>query len=145
MRFQVPQNLDVADTIILGLSFKQMLYLGGALGLFIFLFFFAGGILPAAVIGGPVGILAALLSFFNFNGQPFSVLLQAIIRFFMRKKMFVWRKGENEKFTKRKIQRDVSEQPLQNKGDGERVKDLNANLIFDDEVYSSDTDIEPNI
>ena len=52
MRFQVPQNLDVPDTILLGLDFRQLIYLGGALGFMVFLFLFAGGILPTLLFGG---------------------------------------------------------------------------------------------
>ena len=64
MRFQVPQNLDVPDTIFLGLDFRQLLYLGGALGFMVFLFLFFGGSLPTILIGGPVAVLAGFLSFF---------------------------------------------------------------------------------
>ena len=141
MRFQVPQNLDVADTVIFGLSFMQMLYLGGAGGFFIFLVFFAGGLIPALVIGGPVIGLAALLSFFSFNNRPFSVLLFSVVRFFTRKKMFVWKKEGNEVFVERQVRQDDTVAADVREG-SERMKDLNADLMFDDDIPSSDADLD---
>ena len=63
MRFQVPQNLDIKDTVLFGLDFRQLLYLGGSLGLVLFLYLFGGGIILSLLIGGPVVVFAALLSF----------------------------------------------------------------------------------
>ena len=133
MRFQVPQSLDVSDTIIFGLSFKQLLYLGGAGGFMIFLFFFAGGFLPALLLGSPVALLAGLLAFFNFNNQPFSIVLQSIIRFFTSKKMYVWKKEGSEKYVERKMQESATEDAAGTPThDSNRVNDLNTNLMFDD-------------
>ena len=143
MRFQVPQSLDVSDTIIFGLSFKQLLYLGGAGGFMIFLFFFAGGFLPALFLGSPVALLAGLLAFFNFNNQPFSVVLQSIIRFFTGKKMYVWKKEGNEKYVERKMRQSASEDVSSAAThDSNKVNDLNTNLMFDD---APDDDIEVTI
>lgn len=144
MRFQVPQNLDVADTIFLGLSFKQILYLGGASGVTIFSFLFFGGIIGAIFIGGPFIFLAFLLSFFTYNTQSFIILLQAVIRFLSKGKIYIWNKEGNEKYTQRKISKEtknissnVSFLPKTDK-----VRDLSNNLVFD-EIETKE--IEPKI
>ena len=85
MRFQVPQNLDIKDVIFLGLSFSQMIYIGGAVGFSLFLFFFIG-LIPAFIFGGPVLLFALALSFFSYNNQSFIVLLLSAIRFFFTEK-----------------------------------------------------------
>ena len=139
MRFQVPQNLDVPDTILLGLDFRQLVYLGGALGLIVFLFLFTG-IFPAILIGGPVAVLAGFLSFFTYNNQKFVTLFQSLIRFFSRKKMYVWRRGTI----------DVAVQHTVKQGDSvdgefvhpdsysqrrrlDKVREMSANLVFSDD------------
>ena len=133
MRFQVPQNLDVSDTIILGLNFKQMLYLGGGGGFFIFPLFFGGGLLSAILIGGPVIILALLFSFFTFNSRPFVAVLQSMLQFVLNKKMYIWKQERGEEYTERKIKReDVGAAESTPHSESKRVKELGANLIFDD-------------
>lgn len=144
MRFQVPQNLDVPDTIFLGLNFKQLIYLGGALGCMVFLFLFAGGIVPTLIFGGPVAILAGFLSFFEYNNQKFVTLFQALIRFFSRKKMYVWRQGVTDvavQHTKRQ-QGTVDGEFTQPDAYSQRqkidkVREMSANLVFSDEEDSA--------
>lgn len=145
MRFQVPQNLDVPDTIFLGLNFKQLLYLGGAVGFAIFLYLFLGGIGPAILFGGPVAVLAGFLSFFTYNNQPFSAVLQSLIRFVTRKKMYMWRKsaesGQVGVVSRRGLSDDVSSAPSQSKGP-EKIREASTNLVFSDDVdFDSDLDV----
>ena len=149
MRFQVPQNLDVPDTVFLGLDFKQLVYFGGALGFMVFLFLFAGGIIPTLIFGGPVAVLAGFLSFFSYNSQKFVTLLQALIRFFTRKKMYMWRQDDT----------DAVVQHIARQGDSvegefahpnsysqrqklDRVSEMNANLVFSDDEPDSYDDLD---
>ena len=144
MRFQVPQNLDIKDTVVFGLDFRKLLYLGGSLGLVLFLYLFGGGIILSLLIGGPVVVFAALLSFFNFNRQPFVVILQSIFRFLFNKKMYIWKQEGGDVYTERKIGEEVeiveSDSPSAR---SEKVRKLSANLIFDDSP--SQDSIEVNI
>lgn len=133
MRFQVPQNLDVADTIFLGLSFKQIIYLGGGCGITIFAFFFLGGTIGAIFIGGPFILFALLLSFFKYNTQSFIVLLQAVIGFLYGGKMYMWKKEGNEKYQQRKISKteNIESTNISNKTRSDKVRNLSNNLVFD--------------
>ena len=140
MRFQVPQNLDVPDTILFGLDFRQLIYLGGALGFIIFLFLFTGGIVPALLIGGPVAILAGFLSFFVYNNQRFVTLFQALIRFFSRKKMYVWRQGATDAAVQHTKKQQgtvdgefVHPDSYTQKQKVDKVREMSANLVFSDE------------
>ncbi len=134
MDFQVPQNLDVQETIVAGLSFKQIIFLGGAGGLFISLFMFIG-VIPAVIIGGPVFVLAGLLSFYQHNNRPFSYLLKSIIIFFVNKKIYIWKKEEKE-YRKRSVVED-STKPQQTKANElktNKIGDLSTSLNFEDET-----------
>ena len=149
MRFQVPQNLDVPDTIFLGLNFKQLIYLGGALGFMVFLFLFLGGIVPTLIIGGPVAILAGFLSFFEYNNQKFVTLFQALIRFFSRKKMYVWRQGTTDAAVQHvKKQSDtidgefVHPDSYSQQQKIDKVREMSANLVFSDEEGDAYDDLD---
>ena len=141
MRFQVPQNLDVPDTIFLGLDFKQLIYLGGALGFIVFLFLFTGSVLLTLFLGGPVAVLAAFLSFFSYNNQKFVVLFQALIRFFSRKKMYVWRQGDTDAAVQHTTRQDASvdgefvhPDSYSQRQKLDKVREMSANLVFSDDV-----------
>lgn len=149
MRFQVPQNLDVPDTIFLGLDFRQLIYLGGALGFMVFLFLFTGGIIPTLIIGGPVAVLAGFLSFFVYNNQKFVTLFQALIRFFSRKKMYVWRQGATDAAVQHtKKQKDTVDGEFVHPGayaqqqKVDKVREMSANLVFSDEEGDAYDDLD---
>ena len=136
MRFQVPQNIDVPDTIFLGLNFTQIIYLGGSLGFFVFLVLFAGGFGVAFLFGTPLVILAALLSFFSFNSQSFATILQAMIYFFTRKRLYVWKQDKSDVYSERHLKKDSSDTEP-HKQDAPRDKErrlqgLGVDLMFDD-------------
>ena len=146
MRFLVPQNLDVPDTIFLGLNFKQLLYIGGALGFMISLYLFAGGIVPTLLFGGPVAALAGFLSFFSYNNQPFIAILQSLVRFFTRKRMYMWRQSDAGAYMERSLQTDsAAEQvvtPAPRGQSFEKVKEMSTNLVFADEDSDSYSDLD---
>ena len=132
MRFIVPQNLDVQDTILLGLSFRQIIYLGGALGIATFLFLFTS-IAPTLLIGVPVLLLALALSFIKHNNRPFVILLQAFIKFLIRDDLYVWEKRKGGY-----IKRGLINKYVQAKTNDKKfcfncpIKELATSLDFDD-------------
>ena len=142
MSFKVPQNLDISDTIFLGLSFTQILYLGGGIGLCVFLLFFVG-VIPMVIIGVPVLVFAALLAFFKFNGQSFIVVLQAMINFFMSKKMYVWKQEESEEESQEhKVMRETEKTNGAGKNDGDNIKRIAGNLMFHNEDVDEENEPE---
>ena len=140
MRFQVPQNLDVPDTIFLGLDFKQLIYLGGAVGFIVFLFLFVKNIILVLLFGGPVAILAGFLSFFSYNNQKFVTLLQSFVRFFTRKKMYMWRQDATDAAVQHTAKQgdSVDGEFVHPDSHSQRqkldlVNEMNTNLIFSDD------------
>ena len=106
----------------------------------VFLFLFTGGIVPTLLIGGPVAILAGFLSFFTYNNQKFVTLFQAVIRFFSRKKMYVWRQGATDAAVQHtNKQQDtvdgefVHPDSYSQKQKIDKVREMSANLVFSDE------------
>ena len=137
MRFQVPQNLDVADTIFLGLSFKQILFIGGGLGVTFFLFIFAP-LWVTILIGGPFILLGVLLAFYTHNSQPFIVIFQSAIKFAKGKKTYIWKKEGREKEIKISIDRKPQEKiSASSKTADNKVKELGTQLIFESNVSES--------
>ena len=142
MRFQVPQNIDISDNIIFGLDFKQMLYLGGGIGLLIFLFLFLPSKLFAAIIGLPVLGFALLLSFFSLNNQPFITIFRSVLRFFIHKKMYIWKQERGEEYVERKMQREeVADEFGMVGSDSGRIRDLDLDLMFDDSPTEDGVDV----
>ena len=145
MRFQVPQNLDIPDTIFLGLSFIQLLYLGGGIGFFVFLLTFVGGII-AIIIGVPVIIFALLLAFFKYNHQSFPAVLQFMVRFFMSEKMYIWKQEKSETAPQiQSVRRGHTSDTMDSAGEsgGKKIKMSAENLLFR-EGQKSDVD-EPEV
>ena len=142
MRFQVPQNLDIPDTIFLGLSFPQLIYLGGALGFTGFLFMIGGSLL-AFLVGGPIILLALFLAFYNLNQQSSLKLLRSVLAFIFSNKKYLWHKEENEVYIRRSIinNRDEEKNDVSYKKRAKKMYELDEQLIFDDVETNSDPDV----
>ena len=142
MRFQVPQNLDIPDTIFLGLSFSQLIYLGGALGATAFLLVIGGSLL-AFLVGGPIILLALFLAFYNPNNQSSFKILRSVLVFMFRNKKYLWRKEENEVYTRRSLtnNRDEEKKGKTYKKRAKKMYELDEQLIFDDGETNSDPDV----
>lgn len=95
MQFKVPQFIDVEDKVVGPLTFKQFAYLAGGVGL-IYLSF---RILPsfiALIVGGALGVLAFALAFVKYNEKPFVHTLEAFIKFYIRSRLYLWKKQPHE-------------------------------------------------
>lgn len=95
MQFQVPQFIEVEDKIFGPLTFKQFIYIGGALGsCYIFYrvlpIFFAGPLIVA------VGGLGASLAFAQINGRPFIIGLENAFFFLTRTKLYLWSNAQKK-------------------------------------------------
>lgn len=98
MRFEVPQFIEVEDKIIGPLTWKQFVYLAGGAGILVVLFLLLPFIL-FAVIGLPIGALAAFLSFHKVNSRPFSAFLESFLTYSTKSKLYLWRKTEQQIIT----------------------------------------------
>ncbi len=93
MRFQVPQFTDVEDKIIGPLTFKQFIYIAGAIGMIIVLF----TLLPkfiAIFFGLPIAALGGMLAFYKVNNQPFIRVVESFIKYTFTSKLYLWKHEE---------------------------------------------------
>lgn len=97
MRFQVPQFIEMEDKIFGPLSFRQFIYVVGGGGIIVLLFFFLPNFL-AVLLAIPVGVFAGSLAFYEVNKRPFIVIAEAAFKYFLKKKLYIWKKenGDNQ-------------------------------------------------
>lgn len=90
-QFQVPQFITIEDRIIGPLTLKQFLYLLGAVGAavvgwtFLHIVLFVIFVLPIA------GLFTAM-AFLKINERPLPTVLFAAINYYLRPRLYLWRK-----------------------------------------------------
>jgi hypothetical protein len=129
MRFQTPQFIDIEDRIFGPLTLKQFIYLAGSAGL-AFLFYRTLPFILALWLIIPTIGLGLALAFFKFNNKPFIFLLEALFRYSIHRKLYLWRKGESAPTeTKTKVaQTPASGAVVLPKLSHNKLKDLAWNL-----------------
>lgn len=95
MRFEVPQFIEVEDKIIGPFTWKQFIYLAGAVGFLVILYFLAPFII-FVIIGVPIGVLSGFLTFHRINNRPFSAFLESVFSYATRSKLYLWRKDHEQ-------------------------------------------------
>jgi len=104
MRFQVMQFIDVEDKIFGPFSWKQFIYLIGGAGIAAITFIINKIIF--ILIGIPLLGLSLLLAFYPFNGRSFSFFLESLFMYIKNKKIYFWRKDENQVMVKYMPEKD---------------------------------------
>ncbi len=99
MRFQVPQFIEVEDKLFGPLTFKQFIYVAGAIGLSV-IFFILLPTFVAILLSIPVLIFGAALSFFRVNERPFIQVVEDFFHYTLSSKLYVWKKEEKQPETK---------------------------------------------
>jgi len=101
MRFSVPQFIDVEDKIFGQLTLSQGVYLAGALGGAYMLYTFFGFIV-AVLVGLPLIVLAVFFAFIKVNNRPFTATASAAFFYFIKKKLYLWRRVPKQKKAEQK-------------------------------------------
>lgn len=96
MQFQVPQFIDVEDKIFGPLTFRQFVYLVGGAGL-AYILWKALPLFFAILLIIPIGGLAFALAFIKVNNRPFIDIIESGTNYFLRTKLYLWKKEESEK------------------------------------------------
>ena len=97
MRFQVPQFIEVEDKIFGPLTFKQFVYLAGAVGAVVVLFVLLPKIV-AVFFGLPILAFGAALAFYKVNNQSFIKVVESFVKYTVTSKLYLW-KHEEKKVT----------------------------------------------
>lgn len=115
MQFHIPQFIDIEDKIFGPLTFKQFVYVIGAVGAG-FIFYQLFGLFPAFILTIPFAILAYLLGFKPVGGRPFITVLESSLRYFWGNKLYLWKK---EKTKETKLQKIEIKEPQRKGGQHE--------------------------
>lgn len=95
MRFQVPQFIDVEDKIFGPLTFKQFIYVAGAIGLCVVFFTFLNKFV-ALLISVPVVVFGVALAFYKMNNRPFIQMVENFFHYSLSSKLYLWQKEERK-------------------------------------------------
>lgn len=99
MRFQVPQFIETEDKIVGPLTFKQFIYLAGAGGACVALYFFLPIYISVFLIL-PIAIFGVALAFFKINNRPFVYTVEAFLKYQIGGRLYIWKHQPKEKTEK---------------------------------------------
>ncbi len=95
MQFQVPQFVEVEDKIVGPFTLKQFLYIAGAVGISLMLFFviklWLWFILSVFIIAGAIA-----LAIVKINGQPLIKVATSALWFYWKPQTYVWQQEEKK-------------------------------------------------
>ena len=137
MRFQVPQFIDIEEKVFGPLTFKQFIYLAGGIGLSIICWVFLPKLVDLLFMA-IVMLFSAALAFYKVNKKPFSMFLEAAIRYAFSKRLYIWRKVP-KKITQKEKEEDDSAFSVPRLSDS-RLRDLAWSLDVHDSLYSETED-----
>ena len=126
MRYEVPQFIEIEDKIVGPLTWKQFVYVAGSIGGSVLAWFFLPLVL-AVPISVVLIVLGLALAFFEYNKQPFIVLLEAFISYTLRSKLYIWQKRQKKNTETNNDQRSediLNPQPYVPKLSDSKLKDL---------------------
>jgi hypothetical protein len=91
MQFKVPQFLEIEDKIFGPFTFREFAYLTGGAGMCFVLYKLLGlalGAIPILLVAG----LALMLTFYKPNNKPFINMVEAMFRYSMQSKLYIWKR-----------------------------------------------------
>ena len=89
MQFQLPQFIETEDKIVGPFTLKQFIFLVGAGGVAVFAYFVFTPII-SFFVAVPIIALGVALGFVRINGQPFSRIGFAALRYYWLPQIYVW-------------------------------------------------------
>jgi len=92
MQFQVPQFIEIEDKVFGPFSFKQFIYIIGSVGVAFILYVY----LPTFIALVPMILVVSLgfsLAFYKINNRPFVFILQSMIKYYINRKLYLWKKA----------------------------------------------------
>ncbi len=136
MRFEVPQFIDIEDKIFGPLTFKQGLYVGGAIGIGVAAYKLLPIYIAIPIMIGIAG-LAWALGFYKLNNQPFIVVGQAFLNYTFKDKIYIWKKEAPKAKQPQPVKKQIPEQEPEKVITRKDIQDLARNLdILDKTRYN---------
>ncbi len=92
MEFSVPQFIEQAPKIVGPLTWRQFLFIGGAVAILFALFFIIKHLILFLFIVILVMGIASSFAFLKVGGRPLFMVLTNFFSFFISSKLYIWRK-----------------------------------------------------
>lgn len=89
MQFQVPQFIEVEDTIFGPLTFRQFVYVAGGIGIAVLAWQLLPFLAAAPIMGGAVAAGVAL-AFVKYNDRPLIYMLEHGFYYLLGSKLYLW-------------------------------------------------------
>lgn len=105
MHFEVPQFIDIEDKIVGPLTIKQFIFVAGGAGICFAIYFFLKNLFLTLLLGAPFIALSVSLAFYKPSGRPFILVLESAFWFFLKNKLYIWKKEQ------KKVQKGVEKEP----------------------------------
>ena len=97
MHYNVPQFIDVEDTVVGPLSAKQILWIFALGAVILIMWATISSKALFIIIAIPVVVLFIALAFYKPNGKPFIDLIKHILFFSVKPKIYVWKRDDDSK------------------------------------------------
>ena len=91
MRFNVPQFIDIEDTILGPLTLKQF-FLVIAGGLVVALLWWLFELWFVLLVGLPLALAIAAIIFIKVNGRPLTKIFLAWLNYWLNPRLYTWKK-----------------------------------------------------
>ena len=89
MQFQVPQFIEIEDTIFGPLTFRQFVYVAGGSGIALIAWRLLPFIIAVPIIGAAVG-LGVALAFVKYNDRPLIDMFEHAFYYLLGAKLYLW-------------------------------------------------------
>lgn len=99
MQFQVPQFIEIEDKVFGPFTFKQFVYLLGAVASLYIPYRF-WGLYVGVLVGGPIAAFALALAFAKINSRPFVFIAESAVKYFFSHKLYLWKHKDKKVETK---------------------------------------------
>lgn len=126
MRFQVPQFIEVEDTIFGPLTLKQFIYLAAGLAASFILYYYLPFFISIFLIL-PIAGFAVALAFYKVNNKPFINVVEAAFKYIVNPRLFLWKKETKAVSEKNRDEAETAALFIP-KLSGSKLKDLTWSL-----------------
>lgn len=107
MHYNVPQFIDIEDRIVGPLTTKQLLWLFGMAAVLFLLWLSFENKINFFLVGIPTSALFVALAFYRPYGQPLSKFIASMFLFFIRPKIYMWKRDGKQVDEKQVYKRDI--------------------------------------
>lgn len=92
MHYNVPQFIDIEDRIVGPLTAKQLLWIFAMGAVLLVMWLTISSKTNFFIVAIPVGLMFLALAFYRPYGQPLSKFIGSMFLFFVKPKIYIWRR-----------------------------------------------------